>query len=208
MGRRIPPERYIAPSGGIPLAAVIGDRDGLVSYWSNEARLLFGLTGDEAHGIPVIDLLPVAGALTARGANGEPSHSGPDLRSAGGCPHPTAGRAHLSDSRNGPLVVLWWVYPLVGPGPERLLVLIADATRIRTPGGGNGVHQWIAPGFAPPPGIPGADPLSWLLPEILSGIPGGVDSAGSSRIVSRVLELGCPVLEIGQDDRVPSRSRR
>ena len=68
---------------------------------------------------------------------------------AGAGSYPTAGRARLFEPQpdaaaempggaadgpheiaDGALDVLWWAYPLVGPGPERLLVLAADAGRL------------------------------------------------------------------------------
>ena len=199
MDRRIPPEHLAAPSGRIPLAVVVVDGEGLVSHWSSGARRMFGLPREEAVGSPVLDLVPVSGALTAREADGEPLGPGLDLSLTGGTSYPTAGRAHLSDTRNGPLVVLWWAYPLVGPGPERLLLLIADVAQIHALPARQGIRERISPGFALHTEFPGADLLSVRLPDILPNM----NPAESGRIVAQVLELGYPVLEITQHDRVP-----
>lgn len=57
----------------------------------------------------------------------------------------------------------------------------------------------IAPGFALHTEFQGAEELAGRLPEILPSMSVGE----SSRIVSQVLELGYPVLEFSQHDRVP-----
>lgn len=102
--------------------------------------------------------------------------------------------------------VLWWAYPLVGPGPERLLVLAADADGLRRDyadgtddSAGPAVVERIAPAFALHTDFPGADELARRLPEILPSMSVGE----SARIVAQVLELGYPVLEFSQHDRVP-----
>jgi serine phosphatase RsbU (regulator of sigma subunit)/anti-sigma regulatory factor (Ser/Thr protein kinase) len=122
-----------------------------------------------------------------------------------------------------PLDVLWWAYPLVGPGPERLLVLAADAAQAGAvdpaadPASDTGEHhgaqgpydaetaevfEQIAPGFALHTvfaEFPGSDELAKRLPEILPSM----NPLDSARIVAQVLELGYPVLEISRNDRVP-----
>ncbi|GHI99413.1 hypothetical protein TPA0906_12790 [Streptomyces olivaceus] len=99
--------------------------------------------------------------------------------------------------------MLWWTYPLVGPGPERLLVLAADADGLRRDradgGAATATVERIAPGFALHTDFPGADELARRLPEILPSTSVGE----SARIVAQVLELGYPVLEFSQNDRVP-----
>jgi hypothetical protein len=122
MDHRAPPQQSSSPSGRIPLAVVVMDGDGLVSHWSSGARRLFGTAREEAVGRPVVDSLPVSGALAAQEEGSDPE-DGPDLDASiiGRTSYPTAGRANLSDARGGPVDVLWWAYPLVGPGPERLV---------------------------------------------------------------------------------------
>ncbi|MEU3447700.1 PAS domain-containing protein [Streptomyces thermolilacinus] len=111
---------------------------------------------------------------------------------------PVSGRARLPGPGAGRADVLWWAYPLDGPGGERLLVLAADASPY---GGGDGedVPRVVAPGFAPhtEPGY--ADELTRRLPGILPGMSLH-EAAG---IASRVCELGQPVLEFISRTRVP-----
>lgn len=195
-------------AGRVPLAVVVVDGAGLVSHWSSGARRLFGRARDEAVGRPVVDLLPVSGALPDEPpAQPEPvdvyDELGPDLEASlgGRTSYPAAGRARLSEPGRGRIDVLWWAYPLVGPGPERLLVLAADAHRISQESAGDpdNATERIAPGFALHTEFPGSEELARRLPEILPSMSVGE----SSRIVSQVLELGYPVLEFSQHDRVP-----
>ncbi|MFI5975630.1 SpoIIE family protein phosphatase [Streptomyces sp. NPDC051452] len=212
--RDTPPGREAGDTaaGRIPLAVVVVDRDGLVSHWSSGARRLFGVVREDAVGRPAADLLPVTGALPED--PGEPmpdacvrgDELGPDLEvSLGGhTSYPTAGRARLhphgrpADGER--LDVLWWAYPLVGPGPSRLLVLAADAARLHAERGHDDeTAERISPGFARHTELPAPGELERRLPEILPSMSPGV----SGRIVSQVLELGYPVLEFSQFDRVP-----
>ncbi|CAM5333862.1 SpoIIE family protein phosphatase OS=Streptomyces tendae OX=1932 GN=GUR47_01220 PE=4 SV=1 [Streptomyces tendae] len=215
-GHRAGPEAVPADpvTGRVPLAVVVVDREGLVSHWSRGARRLFGLAKEAAIGRPAPDLLPVSGVLPGDG--GEDSGSahaayaghdgpGPGLESSldGRSSYPAAGRARLTVPDGARVDVLWWAYPLVGPGHERLLVLAADADGLRrdfADGGAEAaVAERITPGFALHTDFPGADELARRLPEILPSMSVGE----SARIVSQVLELGYPVLEFSRHDRVP-----
>jgi serine phosphatase RsbU (regulator of sigma subunit)/anti-sigma regulatory factor (Ser/Thr protein kinase) len=210
----------LAVAGRIPLAVVVVDRDGLVSHWSRGALRLFGASKEQAIGRPAIDLLPVSGALpeedvTPYGAYAAYDGLGPDLESSldGRLSYPAAGRARLTVSERersarggsptegpGRADVLWWAYPLVGPGRERLLVLAADADGLNRDVAAEAmVVERIAPGFALHTDFPGADELARRLPEILPSM--SVEE--SARIVAQILELGYPVLEFSQNDRVP-----
>lgn len=203
-------------AGRIPLAVVVVDREGLVSHWSRGARRLFGTPKEEAVGRAAVDLLPVSGALpeddeiTPYGAYAAYDGLGPDLEASldGRLSYPAAGRARLSVPGRDRADVLWWAYPLVGPGQERLLVLAADADGARRDdaddtGDGdseeNAAVERIAPGFALHTDFPGAQDLARRLPEILPSMSVGE----SARIVGQVLELGYPVLEFSQNERVP-----
>ncbi|MDQ0939744.1 SpoIIE family protein phosphatase [Streptomyces sp. V1I1] len=198
-----PPQQY-AVAGRIPLAVVVVDGDGLVSHWSTGARRLFGPTREEAVGEPVIELLPISGALARDGEyEGYDAYGGlgPGLDASlnGLTAFPAAGRARLSEPGRDQVDVLWWAYPMVGPGPERLLVLAADAAQFR---GGDESVERIAPGFALHTEFtefPGFDELARRLPEILPNM----SVQESTRIVSQVLDLGYPVLEFSHHDRVP-----
>ncbi|MFB6949615.1 SpoIIE family protein phosphatase [Streptomyces niveus] len=199
--------RERAVTGRIPLAVVVVDADGLVSHWSSGARRLFGHSKEEAVGQPAGDLMPVSGALTedrtAR-VNGpyEPYEGddgydelGPELH--GRSSYPTAGRAKLSDAGRPRLDVLWWAYPLAGPGPGRHLVLAADVDQLRMDAGTDSGR--IAPSFSLHTEFPDADSLAGQLPHILPNM----SVAEAERIVGQVLELGYPVLEFSHHDRVP-----
>ncbi|MCH5670430.1 SpoIIE family protein phosphatase [Streptomyces gilvus] len=215
-----------APAGRIPLAVVVVDRSGLVSHWSTGARRLFGVPKEEAIGRPAVDLLPVSGVLPEEdevlsyGGYSAYDGLGPGLESSldGGLSYPAAGRARLTVPERSEMGVpppggwgrdrvdvLWWAYPLVGPGEERLLVLAADTAGLR-PDESDGIDgaddmafERIAPAFALHTDFPGAEELARRLPEILPSM--SVDE--SARIVAQVLELGYPVLEFSQNDRVP-----
>ncbi|MDQ8705637.1 SpoIIE family protein phosphatase [Streptomyces sp. LHD-70] len=205
------PATQSAVAGRIPLAVVVVNGAGLVSHWSSGARRLFGYAKDEAVGRRAVDLLPVSGALPEEATTPldlpdgyEELDSGLEASLGGHTSYPAAGRARLSEPGRDRVDVLWWAYPLVGPGPERLLVLAADADRLRRenpddPVDPEGATERIAPGFGLHTEFPGYEELARRLPEILPSM--GV--AEGSRIVSQVLELGYPVLEFSQHDRVP-----
>ncbi|MGW1285468.1 SpoIIE family protein phosphatase [Streptomyces sp. NPDC002586] len=202
-----------AAAGRIPLAVVVVDRDGRVSHWSSGACRLFGASREDAIGRAAADLLPVSGALAEdlqgdRMPDAYEVHDGlgPDLEASlgGHTAYAGAGRARLVPHGQEPdgerLDVLWWAYPLVGPGPSRLLVLAADATRLRDERGyDDETAERISPGFARHTELPASGELARRLPEILPNMGPGP----SGRIVSQVLELGYPVLEFSQFDRVP-----
>lgn len=195
------PPRQFAVAGRIPLAVVVVDGDGLVSHWSTGARRLFGRARQEAVGRPATELLPVTGALAADGeyegydGYGAPG-TGLDAPLNGRTSYPAAGRARLSEPGSERVDVLWWAYPMVGPGTERLLVLAADA---RLFGAEDESVERVAPGFALHTEFSGSDELARRLPEILPSM----SVQESTRIVSQILELGYPVLEFSHHDRVP-----
>ncbi|MFI6962897.1 SpoIIE family protein phosphatase [Streptomyces sp. NPDC050255] len=205
----VPPQRTRPPhdavAGRVPLAVVVVDADGLVSHWSTGARRLFGVSREDAVGCPAGELLPVTGALRQRGdplPDSAYAEFGPELDSSlsGTVAYPAAGRARVDEPDRGRIDVLWWAYPLVGPGPERLLVLAADAEPLRSDGEDEGQgSETVAPGFALHTDFPGYRELSSRLPEILPSM----SVREATRIVSQVLELGYPVLEFSRHDRIP-----
>ncbi|MFF3340247.1 SpoIIE family protein phosphatase [Streptomyces flavidovirens] len=196
--------RQRAVSGRIPLAVVVVGGDGLVSHWSSGAQRLFGHRREDAVGAPAADLLPISGALTRSYAYDAlaPAPCGPPGGDFTG--HLTSGRAKCArpdgdphpHADSGSLDVLWWAYPLAVPGPERLLVLAADASRL---GDDGDPHERVAPGFALHTEFPGAARLADRLPDILPHM----GPATASRIVAQMLELGYPVLEMSTYERVP-----
>ncbi|MGW7576233.1 hypothetical protein [Streptomyces sp. NPDC054765] len=115
--------------------------------------------------------------------------------------HPTSGRARMAIAGRGPVDLLWWAYPLPDHGAGRVLVLAVDADRLhggdsKESGAG---HERFAPSFGLHTDFPGAGDLARRLPELLPGI----SPQESARIVSQVLELGCPVLEVSLQERFP-----
>ncbi|GBQ02651.1 hypothetical protein SSP531S_41110 [Streptomyces spongiicola] len=203
----------LGPTG---LAVVVADGGGRVAHWSAGARVLFGHEEATAVGQPAEELLPVAGALSA-GASRFPSRRGggpgpaPATFSEVPVFRPAAGRARLGAGGGRPreerIDVLWWAYPLKGPGPERLLVLAADAGRFGSGApsrAGAGGGERLAPGFASHAGLFDFGDLVRRLTGILSRL-GLRDPVG---IIDRVRELGCPVVEFGYRERVPVPSGR
>ncbi|MFF2961704.1 SpoIIE family protein phosphatase [Streptomyces sp. NPDC057963] len=205
----VPPQRTPQPRGAaagrVPLAVVVVDADGLVSHWSTGARRLFGLTRQQAVGCPAGELLPVSGALRQPGGIEDDGDRGgfgpePDGSPSGTVAYPAAGRARVDEPGGGRIDVLWWAYPLAGPGSGRLLVLAADAARVREGDRREGPDtETIAPGFALHTDFPGYQELAGRLPEILPSM--SVHEA--TGIVSQVLELGYPVLEFSHCDQIP-----
>ncbi|MFF1970623.1 PAS domain-containing protein, partial [Streptomyces sp. NPDC058204] len=132
-------------AGTAPLAVVVVDRAGLVAHWSDGAADLFGAAREDAVGRSALDLLPVSGALPdidedlpydgfGPGADeAAPGESFDGAASDGALGHPAAGRARLTVPGRDRVDVLWWAYPLVGPGTGRLLVLAADAHALHPP---------------------------------------------------------------------------
>lgn len=207
-----PPVPRDAVPARIPLAVVVVGADGRIAHWSSGAHRLFGPTAGEAVGAPAVDLMPVTGALGDKGWDGRTDGPGADsgyddLNGPGGettwadgaCP--TAGRARMAAVGTGPVDLLWWAYPLVDPGAGRILVLAVAADRLPGEGAtGNGAGpERFAPAFGPHTEVPGAADLARRLPEILPAIT----PRESACIVARILELGCPVLEVSLQERFP-----
>jgi hypothetical protein len=192
------PTSVSADTGRFPLTVVVVDDEGLISHWSRGAHHLFGASREEAVGLPAADLLPLSGVLLPGGAR-ELDHTTtvacrtvPEGRGAdldpfreGGRSWPSSGRARLGTPGQGRVDVLWWAYPLTGPGRARLAVLATDAARLR--------RARVAPGFAQDPEVRAAENLARRIPELLPGM----SRPESSRIVSRMIDLGCPVLDFG-----------
>lgn len=206
-------------AGRLPLAVAVVGADGAVSHWSAGARTLFGVPREDAIGAPAVELMPVAGVFTRTtgwtgyfghapegfghpepGARPRPDPEGEhpcaETPLFGGTLHATSGRARIPGAAAAADVV-WWAYPLVGPGSARLLVLAADASLLSVPEAVE--RQRVAPGFALHTDFPGARQLAGALPTILPS----TSPQESARIVSQVLELGYPVLEVSRNDRIP-----
>lgn len=197
------PQQFAA-AGRIPLAVVVVDADGQVSHWSTGARRLFGHSKEEAVGQQAGDLMPVSGAFAdeehglVHGLYEAADELGPELHARAS--YPTAGRAKVSETGRDPLDVLWWSYPLVGPGTGRHLVLAADARQFSVGLTGEDMAaQRITPGFAAHTEFPDGNGLARRLPDILPNM----GPAEATRITSQVLELGYPVLEFSRHAQVP-----
>ncbi|MBV2355518.1 SpoIIE family protein phosphatase [Streptomyces sp. J2-1] len=183
-----------------------------------------GALSDDTHGTPAPDarggavaddLLAADGGLGGVGLDAGGPGSGLAALLGGHSAYPVSGCARFDPAEpadpagrgtGGPaegaerVEVLWWAYPLVGPDPSRLLVLAADATRLRRERGPeDGTDERISPGFARYTELPDPEALERRLPEILPSMGPGL----SGRIVSQVLELGYPILEFSQYERVP-----
>ncbi|MFH8347842.1 SpoIIE family protein phosphatase [Streptomyces sp. NPDC018045] len=184
--------------GRLPLGVVVADGDGRVSHWSSGAGRLLGVERHEAVGSPLSALLPVLGARHDEEA-AAPARALPPApnswREVEDAACPRAGRARLARPCTSPVDLLWWAYPLSGPGPDRLLVLIADATAVDPGAAGDR----LGCGFARHATLPGGDALARRLPDILPRM----GPARSARIVAQVLEWGYPVLEVSRHDTVP-----
>ncbi|MCE7081634.1 SpoIIE family protein phosphatase [Streptomyces sp. ST2-7A] len=208
--------------GRLPLAVVVADHRGSITHWSAGARRLFGLTREEARGRAVADVLPVSGVFDVVG-DGEDDGAayaglysgavdGPSRPLPG---HPASGRLTFrrADVRQE---ALWWTYPLTGPHPLRLLALAADpfAVPVGDPDTTDDPHDLEAVGDPGPPVDAGELMTASFarraeLPEDdevarrLAGVLPAMSPAESDEIVSRVLELGYPMVEINRWHRLP-----
>ncbi|WP_103500224.1 MULTISPECIES: hypothetical protein [unclassified Streptomyces] len=189
------PQRGPSSPGRIPLAVVTVDGLGAVTSWGGGARRLFGLRREEALGRPAAALLPVSGVIDAVGdgdaAGAAYAAATVDLGPA----PPTSGRFWGACDGLGADDVLWWSWPLTGPGLLRLLVLATDGARLHQASGG----VQISAGFAPHHSLPDAAGRVGSLLEAMTGL----DPAERDDIVAQLLELGYPMLESATGQRVP-----
>ncbi|MGP4112824.1 hypothetical protein ACTWP5_18190, partial [Streptomyces sp. 4N509B] len=95
--------------------------------------------------------------------------------------------------------VLWWGYPLLGPGAARLLLLAADGSRVAAPGGPAAAAPGVAPAFVPHTEFERPDALARRLPELLPPM----SPRESSHITRRMLHLGYPALQLTGGGRIP-----
>jgi hypothetical protein len=206
-------------SGQVRLAAVTVNALGVVAYWGPGARRLFGLTHEQAAGLPAAAILPVSGVIDAVGDGegagaayahypsrhdhfGDPGRPVPGPAGALGVEaagqaagQPSSGRFWGGGLEDGPEDVLWWACPLVGPGLQRLLVLAADGTRLDQAAGG----RQVAAGFAAHRDLPGPASRAALLRQLLADL----EPAERADIVGQLLAQGYPVLHTGDGHSVP-----
>ncbi len=205
-----------AAAGRTPLAVVVVDGAGLIAHWSAGASTLFGVGREEAVGRQAVDILPVSGAddLDAE-HGGARAAADPELgpldpegrveflfgSDTTELTRPTSGRYWTQEwsGERGPRDVLWWAYPLLGPGAARMLLLAADAGRLAAVAAPTEQVPRLAPGFAAHAELPRAEELAGRLPEALPGL----SRLERLRIADQVLRLGCPVLDFSHQHRVP-----
>ncbi|MEO3754456.1 PAS domain-containing protein [Streptomyces sp. B6B3] len=204
------------PHGRTPLAVVVVDGAGRITHWSAGAGTLFGVGRQEAEGRQAVDILPVSGAddLDAEhggareGADPELGPLDPEGRveflfgsDTTELTRPTAGRYWTQEwsGERGPRDVLWWAYPLLGPGGARMLLLAADAGRLAAVAAVRHEMPRLAPGFAGHAELARAEELARRLPEALPDM----SAAERAAVADQVLRLGCPVLDFSRQHRVP-----
>jgi hypothetical protein len=103
----------------------------------------------------------------------------------------------------GPRDVLWWIFPLRGPGGARLLVIATDGAQLAAPGGPAHGAQGFGPTFAPHTAFdPPADRPGPLAGRLLAVLPRMSEAAGGS-VAEQVLSLGYPALDLGGGRVVP-----
>ncbi|MFD5315708.1 SpoIIE family protein phosphatase [Streptomyces sp. NPDC127098] len=207
------PRTTAAVTGRIPLAVVVVDGAGEISHWSAGARRLFGIERDEAVGRRAAEVMPISAVMSAEGdpadeAGHEAGGMGPldpeeQVEFVFGTDtvafaQPLAGRFWtqdpvLAETRD----VLWWAYPLNGPGAARVLVLAADGAAAQP--GEPTREDRVSPGFAPHTRFEEADELAKRLPEIMPSM--SPQEAG--HIAGQVIRQGYPVLEFSRHARVP-----
>ncbi|TDC22367.1 PAS domain-containing protein [Streptomyces sp. 8K308] len=207
------PRTTAAVTGRIPLAVVVVDGAGEISHWSAGARRLFGIERDEAVGRRAAEVMPISAVMSVDGdPEGEAGQGANDTGPLDPEEHvefifgtdtvefsqPLAGRFWTQDpvfaeTRD----VLWWAYPLNGPGAARVLVLAADGATAQP--GEPTAEDRVSPDFAPHGRLEEADELAGRLPEIMPSM--SPQEAG--HIAHQVLEQGYPVLEFSRHARVP-----
>lgn len=189
-------------SGELPLAAITVNGMGVVAYWGPGARRLFGLTHEQAAGLPAAAILPVSGVIDTVG-DGEADGCGAAYAGYGdvgaveppGPEEPSSGRFWGGGLDDGPDDVLWWACPLVGPGLQRLLVLAADGARLDRAAGG----RPVAAGFVAHEELPAAAERAAGMRRLFADL----EPAERADIVDQLLGQGYPVLHTGDGRRVP-----
>lgn len=189
------PQRGPAEPGRIPLAVVTVDGLGAVASWGGGAHRLFGLRREEALGRPAAALLPVSGVIDVVGDGDSLGSAYADPAAPPGEEEPTSGRFWGGCEGRGSEDILWWAWPLTGPGLLRLLVLATDGARLHQASGGVQVSACFAAHRALP------DPAGRA--AALAAALGGLDGVDAADLTAQVLHGGHPVLESATGERVP-----
>jgi PAS domain-containing protein len=203
-------------TGRIPLAVTVIDGAGLIAHWNADAHRLFDVPAEDAVGRRAVDVLPASSsdelAMDHRPED-DPAFDGiahldPDGRmeilfgsDTTDLTVPSSGRywTQARSGERGPRDVLWWAYPLLGPGGARLLLLAADGTRLAAADGPARQAQGFGPAFVRHTEFDRSDELAERLPGILPRM----GERESGRIAEQVLRVGYPALEITGRSRLP-----
>jgi serine phosphatase RsbU (regulator of sigma subunit)/anti-sigma regulatory factor (Ser/Thr protein kinase) len=190
------------------LAVVVADDHGRVTHWSRGAVELFGVDTPKAVGRPLRSLLRLP-----------QEHREVFEPSRGRIVHPWTGICLVPRVDDGELQeIVWWAYPLRGPGPTAMVAIAADARRLRDEGPGLALGDQL---LVPPSNVPltGAGGLRVLRIEpaflSVSEVDGrdlrrrltemmplmGPDN--SEEIVGQILSSGYPAVNVSVTVRLP-----
>ncbi len=194
--------------GLAPMAVILMNDLGHVTHWNQVAVEIFGLAHEDAVGRPLSTLV-----LLPQDRRDAFEPGGSRLR------HAWTGVFELPRADDGRFrEVAWWVYPLTGPDRVRLLVIAADAHRLREGGPGLAVGDVLVsvpaqtsltaeggvrvlraePTLLP---VSGGDAtvLDRRLAEMLPAMPPGA----TEPIVRQVLRRGYPAVNVSVTARLP-----
>ncbi|QMU74439.1 SpoIIE family protein phosphatase [Streptacidiphilus sp. PB12-B1b] len=118
----------------IRLAALMIDPDGRLTLWNRAAEELFGHRRAEVFDRPASGLLPLAGPGDANGSPGRLGDALDQLDDLTSCVPAWSGDLAVTDRDGRSVTVLCWSYRLIEPTGRSLLVLAADARRLRSTG--------------------------------------------------------------------------
>ncbi|MFR9721981.1 SpoIIE family protein phosphatase [Streptomyces sp. MS19] len=190
--------------GGIPVAVVVLDGAAVIAHWNSGAAGLFEVPRAAAVGRRAVDVMPVASARETgpahpAGPDGggplDPAHRretifGTDMTTFA---DPAAGWFSTRGTGAKPYrrQILWWAYPLRGPGTARVLLLAADSAAVRRTG-----RAAFAPVLGPHGERADADRLHDGLTALL---PMPREEAG--HVARQVVTHGYPFLELRKEAR-------
>ena len=193
--------------GLAPLAVILINDFGHVTHWNPNAREIFGLAHEDAVGHPLRTLLRLP--QEHRDAF-EPG--GSRIR------HVWTGVFLVPRADDGEInEIAWWVYPLTGPDRVRILVIAADAHRLRDGGPGLALGDVIvsAPSQTPltesgvrvlrvePTLLPVAGPDAVLLDRRLTEMLPAMPPGAAEPIVRQVLDRGYPAVNVSVTAKLP-----
>ncbi|WP_052850597.1 ATP-binding SpoIIE family protein phosphatase [Streptomyces avicenniae] len=194
------------PGDGIPVAVVVLDGAAVIAHWNTGAAGLFDVPRAAAVGRRAVDVMPVASvrdsgpahtAVPDDGGPLDPAHRretifGTDMTTFAAA---TAGMFSTRGSGARPYRrdLLWWAYPLRGPGTARVLLLAVDSAAVRRTG-----RDAFAPALGAHDGPPD-DPAR--LHGSLAGLLLGMREEDAGHIARQVVAYGYPYLELRDEAR-------